>query len=140
MGVPVVATNVRGCRQVVDDGVTGLLVPARDPRALAAAIGKLASAPELRRRVRRRGPGEGAPRVRRSPLRRDHAGDVPPAAGEAPRRRRRDDVCGFATDADVHAVAALHAERIAEGFLVTLGPAFLRRLYRRIVRVAAARS
>jgi ribosomal protein S18 acetylase RimI-like enzyme len=40
----------------------------------------------------------------------------------------------FATDADVHAVAALHADRIAEGFLVTLGPAFLRRLYRRILR------
>ena len=40
----------------------------------------------------------------------------------------------FATVADVDAVAALHADRIAEGFLVTLGPAFLRRLYRRIVR------
>jgi len=30
--------------------------------------------------------------------------------------------------ADVDAVAGLHADRIAEGFLVTLGPAFLRRL------------
>jgi len=40
----------------------------------------------------------------------------------------------FATVADVDAVAALHADRIAEGFLVTLGPAFLHRLYRRIVR------
>jgi len=40
----------------------------------------------------------------------------------------------FATVADVDAVAALHADRIAEGFLVTLGPAFLRRLYGRIVR------
>ena len=39
----------------------------------------------------------------------------------------------FATVADVDAVAAIHADRIAEGFLVTLGPAFLRRLYRRIV-------
>jgi ribosomal protein S18 acetylase RimI-like enzyme len=33
---------------------------------------------------------------------------------------------------DAPAVAALHAERIGEGFLVTLGPRFLRRLYRRI--------
>jgi glycosyltransferase involved in cell wall biosynthesis len=49
MGVPVVATNIRGCRQVVDHDVTGLLVPARDPQALAAAISRLASAPELRR-------------------------------------------------------------------------------------------
>jgi len=40
----------------------------------------------------------------------------------------------FATVADVEAVAGLHAGRIAEGFLVTLGPAFLRRLYGRIVR------
>ena len=40
----------------------------------------------------------------------------------------------FATVADVDAVAGLHADRITEGFLVTLGPAFLRRLYRRIVR------
>ena len=48
MGVPVVATDVRGCRQVVDDGVTGLLVPVRDPAALAAAISSLAAAPERR--------------------------------------------------------------------------------------------
>ena len=40
----------------------------------------------------------------------------------------------FATAFDADAIAALHADRIAEGFLVTLGPAFLRRLYRRIVR------
>jgi ribosomal protein S18 acetylase RimI-like enzyme len=33
---------------------------------------------------------------------------------------------------DAPAVATLHAERIGEGFLVTLGPRFLRRLYRRI--------
>lgn len=34
---------------------------------------------------------------------------------------------------DAPAVAALHAERIGEGFLVTLGPRFLTRLYRRMV-------
>jgi ribosomal protein S18 acetylase RimI-like enzyme len=39
----------------------------------------------------------------------------------------------FATLEDVRAIAALHASRIAEGFLVTLGPAFLRRLYRRVI-------
>jgi ribosomal protein S18 acetylase RimI-like enzyme len=33
---------------------------------------------------------------------------------------------------DAPVVAALHAGRIGEGFLVTLGPRFLRRLYRRI--------
>jgi len=40
----------------------------------------------------------------------------------------------FATVADVDAIAALHAGRIAESFLATLGPAFLRRLYARIVQ------
>jgi glycosyltransferase involved in cell wall biosynthesis len=51
MGVPVVATDVRGCRQAVDHGRTGLLVPPRDPSALAAAIERLASDPGERRRL-----------------------------------------------------------------------------------------
>lgn len=34
---------------------------------------------------------------------------------------------------DAAAAAALHASEIGEGFLPTLGPAFLRRLYRRLV-------
>ena len=38
MGLPVVATDIRGCREVVDPEVTGLLVPVRDPRALATAL------------------------------------------------------------------------------------------------------
>ncbi len=41
MGLPIVATDIRGCRQVVDEGVTGHLVPARDASMLAAAIGRL---------------------------------------------------------------------------------------------------
>ncbi len=49
MGVPIVATDIRGCRQVVDDGVTGVLVPARDAAALADAIGGLVTSPERRR-------------------------------------------------------------------------------------------
>jgi len=46
-----VATDIRGCRQVVDGGRTGLLVPPRDPPALAAAIEQLGGDPELRRRM-----------------------------------------------------------------------------------------
>jgi glycosyltransferase involved in cell wall biosynthesis len=48
MGVPVIATDIRGCRQVVEPGTTGLLVPARDSSALAAAIESLAVDPILR--------------------------------------------------------------------------------------------
>ena len=40
------------------------------------------------------------------------------------------------TDGDACAVAALHAGQIAEGFLTFLGPAFLRRLYRRVARTS----
>ncbi|HEY4334121.1 MAG TPA: glycosyltransferase, partial [Ilumatobacteraceae bacterium] len=43
MGLPIVATNIRGCRQVVDDGLTGVLVPVRDAQALGAAVGELVS-------------------------------------------------------------------------------------------------
>jgi len=38
VGTPVVATRVDGLPEVVDDGVTGLLVPPDDPDALAAAV------------------------------------------------------------------------------------------------------
>jgi glycosyltransferase involved in cell wall biosynthesis len=51
MGVPVIASNIRGCRQAVDDGVTGLLVPPRDPVALAQAIARLAADPAERQRM-----------------------------------------------------------------------------------------
>jgi glycosyltransferase involved in cell wall biosynthesis len=39
MGRPVVATNHGGARETIVPGTTGWLVPARDPAALAAAIG-----------------------------------------------------------------------------------------------------
>ena len=42
---PVIATPVGGTAELVVDGVTGLLVPPRDPARLAEAIGQLASDP-----------------------------------------------------------------------------------------------
>ena len=47
MGKPIVATDVPGCREVVRDGYNGLLVPREDPVALAEAIEKILSNPEL---------------------------------------------------------------------------------------------
>ncbi len=41
LGVPCVATDIRGCRQTVEDGVTGRLVPPHDPQALAEALSEL---------------------------------------------------------------------------------------------------
>ncbi|MFN3218073.1 MAG: glycosyltransferase family 4 protein [Acidimicrobiales bacterium] len=51
-GLPIVATDIRGCRQVVEPDHNGLLVPARDARALAEAIARLATDPTLRARMR----------------------------------------------------------------------------------------
>lgn len=41
MGVPVVASDIRGCRQVVNHGETGLLVPPRNASMLANAVERL---------------------------------------------------------------------------------------------------
>lgn len=48
MGLPIVATNIRGCRQVVEDGINGLLVPLKDIGALASGIKKLIADKRLR--------------------------------------------------------------------------------------------
>jgi glycosyltransferase involved in cell wall biosynthesis len=49
--LPVVATRVRGPREQVEDGSTGLLVPPRDVAALAAALARLAGDAALRARM-----------------------------------------------------------------------------------------
>ena len=43
MGKPVVATDVPGCREVVDDGVTGLLCEPRDAADLASKLSTIAA-------------------------------------------------------------------------------------------------
>ncbi len=48
LGTPCVATPVTGIPEVLVDGVTGLLVPDRDPAALAAALGRLLDDTDLR--------------------------------------------------------------------------------------------
>lgn len=48
-GRPVVTTDAPGCRDAIEPGVTGLLVPVRDSIALAAAIRLLLDDPGLRR-------------------------------------------------------------------------------------------
>ena len=50
-GRPVVASAVGGLLDAVEDGVTGLLVAPRDPRALRAGVEKLLADPDLRRRL-----------------------------------------------------------------------------------------
>jgi glycosyltransferase involved in cell wall biosynthesis len=51
MRLPVVSTTVAGVPELIEDGRTGLLVPERDPGALAAAIERLMDDPALRDRL-----------------------------------------------------------------------------------------
>jgi glycosyltransferase involved in cell wall biosynthesis len=50
-GLPVVATNGGGAREIIDHGRTGLLVPMGDVAALAAALRRLLAEPEEARRL-----------------------------------------------------------------------------------------
>ena len=47
----IVASDMPGCREIVRDGETGILVPPEDVAGLAAAIARLAADPGLRRRM-----------------------------------------------------------------------------------------
>lgn len=49
--VPSITTDIRGCRQAVEGGEAGVLVPAGDPAALAEALRKLAADPDERTRL-----------------------------------------------------------------------------------------
>ena len=50
-GLPIVTTDVPGCREVVINGENGYLVPPRNPEALADAIKKLLNDKTLRRKM-----------------------------------------------------------------------------------------
>jgi glycosyltransferase involved in cell wall biosynthesis len=51
MGLPAVVTDIRGCREAIDDGVNGLLVPARQVEPLAEAMICLAEDDALREKL-----------------------------------------------------------------------------------------
>ncbi len=57
-GRAIVTTDIAGCREIVRDGVNGLLVPPGDVAALTAALGRLIDDPGERRRLGGNGPGE----------------------------------------------------------------------------------
>jgi glycosyltransferase involved in cell wall biosynthesis len=52
-GLPVVASDVGGLPELIHDGETGLLVPPRDPEALAAALDRIATDQDLAGRLGR---------------------------------------------------------------------------------------
>lgn len=54
-GLPIVATDVPGCREIVRDGESGFLVPARSAKPLADALQRLVERPRLRHEMGQRG-------------------------------------------------------------------------------------
>ena len=55
MAIPVVSTRVSGIPECVDHGINGLLVPEKDPHALAEAMASLLEHPEQARQLGRAG-------------------------------------------------------------------------------------
>lgn len=53
-GLPVVATDIDGNREIVKDGINGLLVPSKDPNSLAYAIIKLIEDKDTSKRIGQR--------------------------------------------------------------------------------------
>lgn len=51
LGIPLITTDMPGCREVARHGENGLLIPPKDPQALAAAIVGLLGDPARRRRM-----------------------------------------------------------------------------------------
>jgi glycosyltransferase involved in cell wall biosynthesis/ribosomal protein S18 acetylase RimI-like enzyme len=142
MGLPVIATDIRGCRQVVDDGVNGLLVPVLDPVRLGEAMKKVGDDPTSREKM-----SEASARIARERfdenevvrivmdayrdgLKAKGLGHLMPAGmiDPPPRLEIRN---GVARDA--RALAQLHATEIATGFLPMLGPGFMKVLYQALI-------
>jgi glycosyltransferase involved in cell wall biosynthesis/ribosomal protein S18 acetylase RimI-like enzyme len=129
MGVPMVLTDIRGCREVVRHEKEGLLVPARSPSRLSEAIVRLLQDPALRARMGASARGRAEERFHERRVEdllvRAYARLLPrrPAAGDGLWVRP-------ARPEDAPAIARLHREAMPEAFLPTLGDGFLARLYR----------
>ena len=55
MAKPIITTENVGCREVVENGVNGYLVPVKDVKALAEAMIRLIQDPALRERMGKAG-------------------------------------------------------------------------------------
>lgn len=142
MGLPIVASDIRGCRQVVEDDRTGILFPVRDIDGLTAALRRLTSDAELRRSMGKAGARKARAEfdaqvpirrliaIYRNVLTQKGLGHRLPVGlrGENPLVEVR-----AARASDAGALARLHSEGITGGFLPRLGPRFMTLLYRALI-------
>jgi glycosyltransferase involved in cell wall biosynthesis/ribosomal protein S18 acetylase RimI-like enzyme len=137
MGRPMVVTDIRGCREVVRDGIEGILVAPRDPQRLAEAILELVRDPALRERMGKAARSRAEDRfderrVLETVVRTyrellvEKGVSVPGPSGQPP-------IVRPARAADAAAIARLHRRSLPDAFLPRLGDAFLRRLYRAMI-------
>jgi glycosyltransferase involved in cell wall biosynthesis/ribosomal protein S18 acetylase RimI-like enzyme len=133
MARPLVLTDIRGCREVARHDREALLVPPRDPGALAEAVSRLAADPALRSRLAAAARQRAQERFSEEAVAEKVVGAYRRLLGD-PRAARPGPapelvVIRPATAADAAAMARLHAEGMPEAFLPTLGRRFLGRLY-----------
>lgn len=141
MGLPVVATDIRGCREVVEHGRNGYLVPVGDPLALREAIERLGD-PDVRRRLasEARVKAEESFDERRvvetvmsTYLRLARERGLHSLADALANRWQGQISIRPAEERDARFMAAMHQRSITTGFLSSLGIRFLRLLYRALV-------
>lgn len=141
MGLPIVATDIRGLREVVEDGVNGVLVPVGAPHRLAEAIRRLGEDRGLRvemgRASRRKAKEEfdeaQVVRVvldtyRLAAERKGFVSLVRALNSDSHEIRIR-----TAVSADAPALARLHIGSVEKGFLPRLGYRFMRLLYEALI-------
>ena len=136
-GIPIVATDIRGCREVVAHGENGLLVPVRDGDALAAAITRLSDDADLRTRMGEAGRAKAEREFDERTIVHTVVAAQVRALREKGRFERFDDRNMFpirpAEPRDAPVLARLHADGIDTGFLPRLGVGFLEHLYRQML-------
>jgi glycosyltransferase involved in cell wall biosynthesis/ribosomal protein S18 acetylase RimI-like enzyme len=130
MGRPLLLTDIRGCREVARHEREALLVPPRDPDALAAAILRLAEDPALRERLGKAARDRALERFGEAAVADRVVGHYEVLLGRRARPAPDLVVVRPARTGDAAAIARLHAGGMPEAFLPTLGHRFLTRLYR----------
>jgi glycosyltransferase involved in cell wall biosynthesis/ribosomal protein S18 acetylase RimI-like enzyme len=136
-GLPIIATDIRGCRQVVDPDRNGVLIPVRDPDAIAAAITRLGDDAGLRRRMAEAGRRKAEEEFDEGRV----VATVMATYRDVARRKGLHldvaDPSGVtfrpAEPGDAPTLAGLHRDSITGGFLPTLGHRFLSRLYTALI-------